>query len=124
LYRSVHKILLKPADFEAVQFVNEPPVISKDACPVCGAFAGHKPAIRLRESHNYIALLFGGIPGLVLVTAGREKRVQCNACGARFSIRPTSSKICLLIFWLLIAPLVLVCLVCFLHFLWTTFATP
>lgn len=103
---------------------SEPPVISKDACPVCGAFAGHKPAIRLRESHNYLALFFGGIIGLALLTAGREKRVQCNACGAIYGIRPTSSKISLAIFWLLAAPTILIFAAYLAHLLWTSFAAP
>jgi hypothetical protein len=103
---------------------SEPPVISKSACPVCGAFAGHKPAIKLGQSFSVMAFLAGGIFAVLLLNAGREKRVQCNACGAIFSIRPTASKISLLLFWLLVAPGVL--LLCFYlaYILWTTFKGP
>jgi hypothetical protein len=79
--------------FNANDMSPAPPAISKNACPVCGAFAGHKPVIRVRETHDFITLFFGGVPGLALMIAGRAKRVKCNACGATFNIRPTSSKI-------------------------------
>jgi hypothetical protein len=89
--------------------------------PDCGAFAGHKPVIKLHESFNPIAFLVGGALGVVLLNAGRQKRVQCNACGEIFSIRPASAKISLVLFWLLFGPGILLICLYLAHALWTTF---
>ena len=97
----------------------QPPPIPPDTCPACGAYAGHKPAIRLKESFNVFALIGGGIFAVVLLNAGRAKRVQCNACGALFSIRPPGSKIMLLFFWLLVAPTILFIAAYLAYQLWT-----
>lgn len=102
--------------------VAEPQLIHLDACPLCGEFAGHKPVVKLRESFNWMAFFGGGIFAVILLNAGRSKRVQCNACREIFSIREPLSIISLIAFWLLIAPIALSLIAFVIYLLWT-FAT-
>jgi hypothetical protein len=97
----------------------EPPAIPKNTCPHCGALAGHKPAIKLGKSFSLTAFITGGIIGVVLLNAGRAKRVRCNACGGVFKTRTPASIISLLFFWLFIAPGLIVLTFFLLHELWS-----
>lgn len=81
------------------------------ACPACGALDGYKPTIELRGSFSLVAFLAGGLLAVLFRNAGRPKRVQCNKCGALFNIRTPSSKVSLVIFWLLVAPTVILIII-------------
>ena len=79
-------------------------------CPACGVTDNNKAAIALRGSFNWIVYFLGGFFGVMFHNASRQQRVQCNACGEFFGIRSPMSKISLVIFWLLVAPTVLILL--------------
>src|SRR5437763_11126878 len=79
-------------------------------CPACGAPDDYKAAIALRGSFNWAVYFFGGFLGVLFHNASRQQRVQCNACGEFFGIRSPMSKVSLAIFWLLVAPSVLILL--------------
>jgi hypothetical protein len=83
----------------------------KVLCPACGAPDDYKPAIELRRSFGWAALIAGGLPGLFLWNAGRPKRVRCNKCEATFDIRTPLSKISLVIFWILVGPAIILLIV-------------
>jgi len=80
----------------------------KVVCPSCGARDDYKTGIALRGSFSWLVLLFGGLIAVLFHNASRQRRVQCNACGALFGIRTPLSKLSLLVFWLLIAPTLIV----------------
>jgi hypothetical protein len=75
-----------------------------DSCPKCGATDNYKKVIQFRESFNLLAFLAGDIFAVICLNAARKKRVQCNYCRAFFYIRTPSSKISLVLFWLLVFP--------------------
>jgi hypothetical protein len=77
-------------------------------CPACGTPDDFKTAIRLGSSFNLAAFVAGGILAVLFCNAGREKRVQCNKCGAVFGIRTPLSIISRVFFWLLVAPTIIV----------------
>jgi len=80
------------------------------ACPACGAVDDYKAAIVLRGSFNWAVCFLGGLLGILFHNASRRQRVQCNACGEFFEVRSFMSKVSLLLFWLLMAPAVIVLL--------------
>ena len=77
-------------------------------CPACGVADQYKDVIPLRGSFSVAAYFFGGILGVIFLNASRRKRVQCNACGALFGVRSPVSRFSLIIFWLLVAPSIVV----------------
>lgn len=94
-------------DAGAVILSTPKPVV---VCPACGVADNYKAAIALRGSFNWAVYFLGGFLGVIFHNASHQKRVQCNACGEFFGIRSPMSKISLVIFWLLVAPSVLVLL--------------
>jgi len=78
------------------------------ACPACGGLDGYKPALELRSFFSLTAFLAGGLLAVIFLNAGRRKRVRCNKCGALFSIRTPLSRVSLAVFWLLVAPTIIV----------------
>jgi uncharacterized Zn-finger protein len=93
-------------------------------CPACGALTGHKPILKLGSSFSWTALFGGGILAVMLLNAGRAKKVQCNACGSVFKIRPPLSVISLMLFWLLVAPMITFLVVFLVRGLWMMFLEP
>jgi hypothetical protein len=79
-------------------------------CPACGVADDYKAAIALRGSFNWAVFFLGGFLAVIFHNASHQQRVQCNACGGFFGIRSPISRISLVIFWLLVAPSVLVLL--------------
>src|SRR6266581_4186982 len=77
-------------------------------CPACGAHDDYKTGVALRGSFSWVVFLLGGFIAVLFHNASRQRRVQCNACGAFFGIRTPLSKGSLFIFWLLIAPTIIV----------------
>ena len=69
---------------------------------------GYKKAVDLRPSHSLLALFLGGIFAVWACNGGRPTRVQCNKCGAFFDVRTRGSRVSVLLFWLLVAPAILV----------------
>jgi len=97
-----------------------PPALPKDVCPHCGTLAGYKPAIKLKQSFSLIAFLTGGIWGVILLNAGRAKRVKCNACEGIFTVCPPSSKILLFVLlWVVLAPGFIIIAFYLIHELWS-----
>jgi len=52
--------------------------------------------------------MLGGLIAVFFHNFGRARRVQCNACGTFFGMRTTLSKMSIAVFWLLIAPTIIV----------------
>jgi hypothetical protein len=77
-------------------------------CPACGAHDDFKTGIALRGSFSWLVFFLGGFIAVMFHNASRQRRVQCNACGGFFGIRTPLSKVSLAIFWLLIAPTIIV----------------
>src|SRR5258708_7166621 len=77
-------------------------------CPACGARNDWKAGMDLRGSFSWFVFFLGGFIAVLFHNASRQRRVQCNACGAFFDIRTPLSKLSLVIFWLLIAPTIIV----------------
>lgn len=77
-------------------------------CPKCGAPDSYTQAIELRSSFNLGVFLLGGIWAVIFRNAGRPKRVRCRQCEQVFSIRTPASRVSLAVFWLLVAPGILV----------------
>ena len=77
-------------------------------CPACGAHDGYKTGVALRGSFSWLVFFLGGFIAVFFHNASRQQRVQCNACGAFFGIRTRLSRLSLVIFWLLIAPTIVV----------------
>ena len=73
-------------------------------CPACGAQDDYKTGVALRGSFSWLVFFLGGFIAVLFHNASRQRRVQCNACGAFFGIRTRLSRLSLVIFWLLIAP--------------------
>ena len=90
----------------SVPKVISPPVPPKPKvlCPTCGAPDNYQDCIALRGSFSWVVFFLGGFIAVLFRNAGRERRVQCNACSAIFGIRSLLSKLSLVIFWLLILP--------------------
>jgi hypothetical protein len=89
-------------------------------CPACGALDDYKPAVELSGSFSLLVFLVGGLFAVLFHNAGRHRRVQCNKCGALFNLRTPVSRVSRVIFWLLVAPM-LIGIVLFLIFLLHTF---
>ena len=79
-------------------------------CPACGASDNYKAALALHGSFNWAVYFFGGFLAVLFQNASREKRVQCNGCGEFFGVRSRMSKVSLVLFWLLVAPTLLILL--------------
>src|SRR5262245_14357153 len=77
-------------------------------CPTCGACDDYKAAIAFRGSFSWLVFFLGGFIAVLFHNASRRRRVQCNACGAFFGIGTPISKLSLIVFWLLIAPTIIV----------------
>jgi len=77
-------------------------------CPACGAHDNYRDGIQLRGSFSWFVFFLGGIIAVLFRNAGQERRVQCNACGKPFGIRTPVSKGSLVVFWLLIAPTIII----------------
>ncbi len=73
-------------------------------CPACGARDDYRPALRLRSPFSLLVFLAGRLLAVLFYNASRAKRVQCNRCGALFSVRTPWAKLSLGLFWLLLAP--------------------
>jgi hypothetical protein len=54
---------------------------------------------------------------VIFRNAGRPRRMQCNTCGALFNVHTPSSRVCRVILWLLVAPVILAILILLLHLL-------
>jgi hypothetical protein len=76
-------------------------------CPACGALDGYKPAVEVRGSFSLLVFLAGGLCAVLFHNAGRPKRVLCNKCGALFTIRTPLSRVSSVIFWVLVAPTII-----------------
>ncbi len=77
-------------------------------CPTCGARDDYKASIALRSSFSWLVFFLGGFIAVLFHNASRKRRVQCNACGGLFGVRTPLSKLSLVLFWLLIAPTIIV----------------
>src|SRR6266498_3044419 len=84
------------------------PTQAAGVCPTCGVRDDYKAGIALRGSFSWFIFFLGGFIAVLFHNASRQRRVQCNACGAFFGIRTPLSKLSLFIFWLLIAPTIVV----------------
>jgi hypothetical protein len=91
-------------------------------CPACGALDDYKPAVELRGSFSLLVFLAGGLLAVFFHNAGRPKRVQCNKCGALFNIRTPLTNVSSVIFWLLVAPTIIVLLILLVALLYSFFA--
>jgi hypothetical protein len=74
------------------------------ACPQCGAEDDFRPVVDVRSSFSLPAFLFGGLIAVLFRNAGKSRPVRCNKCQTRFYISSPLSKISRVIFWLLVAP--------------------
>jgi DNA-directed RNA polymerase subunit RPC12/RpoP len=86
------------------------PAKPKVACPACGAPDNYRTGIALRGSFSWLIFFLGGFLAVLFRNASRQRRVQCNVCGVLFGIRTPLSKVSLVIFWLLMAPTIIVLL--------------
>src|SRR5687767_9129713 len=77
-------------------------------CPGCGTADSYKPAVELRKSFSWLALLAGGLLAVMFRNFGKERRVQCNECATLFGISTPFSKAARVMFWLLVSPAILV----------------
>ena len=77
-------------------------------CPACGAQDDYKTGVALRGSFSWLVFFLGGFIAVLFHNASRQRRVQCNACGEFFDIRTALSNTSLVLFWLLIAPTIIV----------------
>lgn len=77
-------------------------------CPACGAHDDFKTGLALRGSFSWLVFFVSGFIAVMFHNASRRRRVQCNACGGFFDIRTPLSKVSLAVFWLLIAPTIIV----------------
>lgn len=73
-------------------------------CPRCGTADNFRPALALRSSFNWIVFICGGWMAVMFQNASQEKRVQCNSCGEFFGVRSPMSKLWRVLFWILVAP--------------------
>jgi hypothetical protein len=77
------------------------------ACPACGVQNNYKASIALRGSFSWLIFFLGGLLAILFHNASRQRRFQCNACGAFFGVRTPLSKLWLFVLWLLIAPTII-----------------
>jgi hypothetical protein len=97
-------VILPDTEGSAAPAKSKPAVV----CPACGACDDYKAGIALRGSFSWLVFFLGGLIAIVFHNASRQRRVQCNACGAFFGIRTPLSMVSLVVFWLLIAPTIIV----------------
>lgn len=77
-------------------------------CPQCGTADDFTPVIDFRSSFSLPAFLFGGLLAVLFRNAGKARPVRCNQCETRFYVSSLFSKISRVIFWLLVAPTIIV----------------
>ena len=80
-------------------------------CPQCGAADDFTPVIDSRGSFSLFAFFFGGLIAVLFRNAGKSRPVRCNKCEARFYVSTPLSKISRVIFWLLVAPTIIVLII-------------
>jgi hypothetical protein len=83
-------------------------------CPNCGEPDNYRNAVVLRGSFNPLAFLAGGLIAVILHNASHKRRVQCNNCGACFSVPTTGPTLSLLLLVLLVGLPFVIFLVSFL----------
>ena len=80
-------------------------------CPGCGVSGDYTFVVEPRSSFSLLAFLGGGLPAVFFRNAGRRRRVRCNRCEARYYVRSPLGKISQVIFWLLVAPTIIVLII-------------
>jgi uncharacterized Zn-finger protein len=80
---------------------------SKIICPQCGAADDYTVTVQPHRAFSWGIFFLGGLLAVMFRNGGRRRRVRCNQCDARFSIRTPLSRISLVIFWLLVGPTII-----------------
>lgn len=85
-----------------------PAAPAKASCPQCGAADDFSRAVELRSSFSWPIFFFGGLIAVMFRNAGRPRSVKCNKCETPFYVSTPLSKVSRVIFWLLVAPTIIV----------------